>query len=706
MENKKGQVTLIAPLQPFILASFRTWGGSKGAGRKRLARAKVTNFATSAIFLRNPYALLSFQLANSNIFKGITLIFFFFQSWSPVYAGYRYIDSLERAAASKNMDTNVVVALNLLSDEYLGIDDVRSAFYARKSLAISKKIDFEVGVNWALSNLGISFDYRDQLDSALYYFEQAREYGLEKSNPLNVGKAELNIGAAYLVRGYYRPAAEALFKAAFIMEKINNLKLLSRALNNLGMVFRGMKNYDTSRDYYQRSLLIKKVLGDTSGVITAYINLSSLYSQRPDYDSVIYTAKEAYRLSLLYGSILDAALSQFSLAKGYWGKNDLQSMESSLENGWNYLMEAGGNDYYLSDYFILLMDFEIKKGSWNKAYKAGEDAVKLAEAYEKNDNLKGLYYNMADVALKLGLFKDAADWMRKSVILTDTLFALETQRQVNEMSIYHKIREREEENQNLKVQRNLEYLRAEVSLRQRNILFFALLIFLVLLLTIVWLFYQKRAANKVLEENRKQLEIAVDQKDTLLKELHHRVKNNLQVVTGLLDLQMSRIHDEEVIKALNEGKNRIRSMALIHQKLYRTDDLKSVNMKEYIENLMGELERSFALPGKEVRLDITANEVRMDIDKAIPLGLILNELVTNSFKYAFKDLELGVITVKLFKEGDKTHLFVSDNGPGYQVSEGAPKTSLGLRLVNMLVKQIGGKVEFNHIRGTQVKIVF
>lgn len=204
------------------------------------------------------------------------------------------------------------------------------------------------------------------------------------------------------------------------------------------------------------------------------------------------------------------------------------------------------------------------------------------------------------------------------------------------------------------------------------------------------------------------LQAMLTEKEVLLKEIHHRVKNNLQIVYSLLRLQSRRISDPQIVGLLLDSQNRVKSIALIHEKLYQSKDLAKINLKEYIPNLVTSIFSSYKLGSNSIDLNVQVDNLSLDIDTAIPCGLIINELVSNALKYAFPDQQDGVITVDL--SGQTSHqvtLSIGDNGIGlpdnFSFSQ-AP--SLGLRLVKDLTSQLNGELKIDRNQGTQFTITF
>lgn len=211
-------------------------------------------------------------------------------------------------------------------------------------------------------------------------------------------------------------------------------------------------------------------------------------------------------------------------------------------------------------------------------------------------------------------------------------------------------------------------------------------------------------SERKLSEQR--LETSLHEKEVLLKEIHHRVKNNLQVVSSMLSLQSMHVGNQDTSILFHESRDRIKSMALIHEKLYQSTDLARINFSEYVYNLTTYLSRSYCIQ-QPIRMEVESPEVSLGIDLAIPCGLIINELVSNSLKYAFPGGRGGVIRVSIRREGQAYILLVSDNGVGIPDQVDYRNTSsLGLQLVNTLVDQLEGSIQLNKAEGTSFTIKF
>ena len=210
-----------------------------------------------------------------------------------------------------------------------------------------------------------------------------------------------------------------------------------------------------------------------------------------------------------------------------------------------------------------------------------------------------------------------------------------------------------------------------------------------------------------LKKSEQKLKESVEQKEVLLREVHHRVKNNLQVINSILKLQASFIDDSKAILAMSECQDRIKSMAFIHESLYQSNDLAKVNFSEYLSTLCNNLLYSYQVDREKVLLDLNVSEITLSLDTGISCGLIVNELISNALKYAFVNANKGVINVSLKKKGKGHLLIVEDNGAGFpDAVDFRNSHSLGLQLVLGLVDQIDGEIELKKEGGSKFIITF
>jgi two-component sensor histidine kinase len=216
------------------------------------------------------------------------------------------------------------------------------------------------------------------------------------------------------------------------------------------------------------------------------------------------------------------------------------------------------------------------------------------------------------------------------------------------------------------------------------------------------------ALNRIVYELN--LENIIHEKELLLKEVHHRVKNNMQVIISLISLQASRQSDEKLRDILNETQNRVRTMALVHEKLYSSDNFTSININAYIKSLVPMLLTSYRVDKSKIRVEIDALDTFFDLNTAIPLAQLVNEVLSNVFKHAFKKGDEGLVRISLSPDAELKNRFIlkiSDNGSGLPSDAVYPHGGhLGFQLIDALAKQLRGRITFSNGGGVSIEIVF
>ncbi|MFS4418079.1 sensor histidine kinase [Maribacter sp. 2307ULW6-5] len=305
----------------------------------------------------------------------------------------------------------------------------------------------------------------------------------------------------------------------------------------------------------------------------------------------------------------------------------------------------------------------------------------------KQNRLYAAYYD------KTGNFESATDYLKQNLRIRDSLD--DNAARIKKQQLATVVAQEEAYSRKVieEQKRALEKSRMDIADKDKSInLVFITLVFLLMgLAALVYAYLRSVKTQRLIADQKQIIENALVEKDSLLKEIHHRVKNNLQMVSSLLSLQTKNTRSKAAIEALEEGKSRVKAMALIHQKLYQNEDLSFIEMQGYIESLINSIQSVYKKGGHNINITIDAEGVELDIDRAIPFGLILNELVSNSFKYAFPhDEDNGKIYIHLRKpKGQEGFFEYTDNGVGLpEDTEERAGSSMGIRLMNRLANQL------------------
>lgn len=483
----------------------------------------------------------------------------------------------------------------------------------------------------------------------------------------------------------------------------------------------------------------KKDLGITSN-IAFYDIYSSLGLHRKAMEDYIMETKKAIKDDDFYGlaqyhnnignylrldKSTSVALTKYKEAKGYIDVflNNIANVktESEIING-NYL--RGIIEGNIGRCYLQLKQFEeaipyldsgiatINEYNTGKfSTEAVEFKLELADCYLQLENYEMVekYLNSTNPSIKIDNIlkknrllatyydktndpKNALIYLKRNAVIQDSLNNSESSLKKQQLAAVF--------GQDLANTRSMIDEQKEALERSRkdmqakderiNFVFISLVFTLLGFAGMFYAYLRSIKTQRLIAEQKHIIENSLVEKDSLLKEIHHRVKNNLQMVSSLLSLQTKNTKSKAAIEALEEGKSRVKAMALIHQKLYQNDDLSVIEMQGYIESLINSIQSVYKKGGHNINITIDAEGVELDIDRAIPFGLVLNELVSNSFKYAFpEDDENGKIYIHIRKNAEQGFFEYTDNGVGLpEDTDERANASMGIRLMNRLVNQL------------------
>jgi two-component sensor histidine kinase len=399
----------------------------------------------------------------------------------------------------------------------------------------------------------------------------------------------------------------------------------------------------------------------------------------------VKTENQIIKARLLKGKIIGNLGKCHADLKNF--KKAISNLKESVEVISEYRMgvhssELVENTLYLADCYLQTDDVEKAKSLLDKDFRFLQSDYIL-----KRNRLLAAYYD------KKGDFENSLYYYKKNIRVRDSIASSE--QTINSQQL-EAIVQSELENSKalyLESKQNLELKSIEMEKLDStiSIVYISLIFVLLGFAGLVYAYLRSIKVQRIIVKQKHIIEASLVEKDSLLKEIHHRVKNNLQMVSSLLSLQTKNTRSKAAIQALEEGKSRVKAMALIHQKLYQNDDLSVIEMQGYIESLVNSIQSVYKKGGHKININIDAEGVELDIDRAIPFGLILNELVSNSFKYGFPDDEqTGQIFIHLRKEEGLDGFFeYTDTGVGMPEDvEERSESSMGIRLMKRLVNQL------------------
>ena len=567
------------------------------------------------------------------------------------------------ASSERNQDTLAIInTYEKIADLYEECGNLNLVItYLNKKQMLEKQIGNQI--SWINTNLRITLIYGNKGD-----YKKATKLGIktlvfaEKLNHKpSIIRALLNIGGLYFDQVNYKKALQYTEKAAsLITQSIDEVTKIS-ALNNLASMQIILEEYEKGTENLQKVIDIASKLDDQQLLAKVYSNLGQAYRKSKKFDKAINYSTMSLSMAQKYSDKITAATAACNLGIVY----DQLNLH-------------------------------------HKAITFGELSVKISEKSGSLYTIKQVTGSLYDIYKNAKKYKKALAIYEKYIAVSDSLINLENQSALAEQEIqYHYDKKRFQDSITHTQQQQLNLLKLDAAKaeeeKNRYLLYFVSLLSMLLAFIGCRAYCRKRSMNKKLRWQN-------DNKSAIIKEIHHRVKNNLQVINGLLLLQSREIKDEKVIESFKEAQNRVLSMALLHEKMYLTDDLQNIDIKEHITFLVNDLVKNNVID-KDITTNLKIENINIGIKTLVPLGLIINEVITNAVKYAFTNQDKGIIMVHLEQVNDKTYkMLIGDNGNGFNTPKSS--TGMGSMLIENFTKQLGGSLSILNQPGTVYEIFF
>ncbi len=590
-----------------------------------------------------------------------------------------------------------------------------------------KKVENDSVKYTMLNDLSYYWHTRN-LNTAMNFTKEGLRITAEKKDTVWEGRFQVTQGAILL-------RMEKLDSALVVLESAKN-KIAKKDMpflyTQMGYVYERKGLLARAADYAVESLRMGEILNDKRAIALAYSDLSNLFWKQSKYQQGLNYGLRSLEIFEQTGvQDLDYDFTLYVVGNNQMA---LEEYEEALKNYEHAIAIGERYGFYnnLSDIYISLVDLYSVLGDYNSAVLAGQNALKYAELLDNNfmhmrswlaigklQNLQGKYisaihslekciaiatddfgdeFYLSQAYENLGKAYAGSHNYEKAYLafeeydrLKNAIFTAEADRRISLLQTEFDVAEKEstilvQENQ-LKKQRSRQTMISIIA---------ALLLFILVLL------YKTVQSNK---RKNNLLQLQNKEKEFLLKEIHHRVKNNLEIVSSLLALQSEQITDKQVRDAMQKSQHRVHSMSMIHQKLYQSKSMSAIEMKEYFANLGNYIVDTFGAR-ERICVECKMDRLELDVDTAVPIGLIVNELLTNSLKYAFPNGEKGRVIIKLSEKQGHLFLEVSDNGIGKPLSGTNEGTGFGTQLVSLLTKQLEGNMSLTVKDGTAVSFEF
>jgi two-component system, sensor histidine kinase PdtaS len=596
--------------------------------------------------------------------------------------------------------------------------------YNHLALDLIKNTDAQSPLNFNVyRSLGYVYEENNRYPEAIKEYEKALKIA-ENKLPLSQ-KLEIYNDWALIHKkmGQYDVTHDYHLLTIQEAEKSGNYEMCEIGYNGLGTMYALVNDYDKAILYYHKSIEAAEKWGNKAGVVLTNQNISELYLDSKHLDMALQSIAKTYDLAVISGDSirLGAVLTIYGKIETALGKLDQASLKFQKAQA---IFEKHGEKPRLADLFLSVgniyfqqkkyietqqyfqkclslepyftpafaANFYHKQGQLYAAQGLNDKALAVlnksllqAENLGLNDISKEVHLELSKVLNILGKYNEAYKHLLDANKLSEKLFDEALKKNMNESKLKLDI-------QKLDLQIEAQKKALEQSFWTRLILG----LFSVILLGLLYYTWRQMKAKQ-----KAQLSA-----ELMMKELHHRVKNNLQTITSIMRLQARNINDPSVSLVLSESRSRLEAISMIHQQLYRNEGVQTVNFKQFLEDLIEKLRFAYNFNHKPFDVSINLENDYWDVDMAMPLGLIINELLTNSFKYAYSSSQV-VIKPHLTININSTELYYADNGNGLPETFSVDTTNtFGIQLITSMAHQLMAKYSFGNNDGMYFKLLF
>lgn len=582
------------------------------------------------------------------------------------------------------------------------------------------------------------------MNETIGYFQKARSLYLQYNQPLEAARILADIAG---IRSTFKQfdTAEIELMQVLTQYKEAGYRKLQPIYRDLYDLHRAKGNYYRAMAYLMEAIKSMSVESDTRQAASYYELAAECNIAVKKYEEAIgwirksmEIYKSAMHLELLLAQVLitlNRTDEAWLLLKKYSNEQPSEVESGSWQLNWTlalYYNKINSNEQAIRHYLkaIAINDndpkIEYLYNDWSVKCNNGvaEIYLKISKPANAEKYLKSTAYILKHAKTSLdpvllvdyfglqykydmatGNHAAAVKNLERKIQIQDSLFTADKDKQLAELNIQYETAQKEQSIKNLQIQTTAQQAEMKNANLQRNITIAGILVMIVVSLLFYRNYQQKKKANTIISDQNSQLQHLVSEKEWLLKEVHHRVKNNLQTIISLLQSQAMYLSDD-ALQANQISKNRIYAMSLIHQQLYKTEDMKSIDMAVFLPELLDNLAESFGTERK-IKFSRAISPVRLGISQAIPVALIINEAVTNAIKYAFPDDRSGRIDISMHRTGEAITLVVADDGIGIDPAIiGKETNSLGMKLLNGLTEDIDGAITIENNHGTTISIEF
>jgi len=557
-----------------------------------------------------------------------------------------------------------------------------SAKYLHKAYKAATQIQDHTLSGQASNNLGILYNKIGEPDSAIQYYHFALQAYQYAGDTVRTTRTKINLAIYYKDQELYPEALNLALDAALNLEKEPPDKPLGSCYSTIAVLYGRLKNTEQALHFHRKAIEIRQQINNQSGVAQSYNNIAILFADTHQYDSAMKYYQLAMDIKRELNDPGEIASTLHNLGELALQQNKLHEAETYLQESLQLKRQTNDPSGIVRS-LNTLGKLELQLNNLNQARQYLAQAEELANTLHHLGQLRDNYTLQVELYNKQNKFQQAFTYAQRLLQVNDSLLNKDKMDQLMRMRIRYAEERAQQQITLLEKERSIQH--AELKLRQSWII---ALTGAVILLAIIGALSIRQA--RLIRKNKAHVE-------TLLQELHHRVKNNLQIMSGMLTLQSAGLTDPQAIQTIKTTEGRVNAMALIHKKLYGQQPSRQLPLREYLTELVNEQAYAYGL-NERALVKLKISDVNLDVDKLIPLGLIVNELVSNAFKHAFQNHDSPELILEAKATGEQLKVIIADNGRGLPTE--TQEQSFGLKLVNLLIREARGTIEHHPENGT------
>ena len=608
--------------------------------------------------------------------------------------GNSQLDSLKSVIANTANNEQRVAAYNALIESIPWETPDSTLKYCELFLS-------EPDIEKDLSSLGNIYYYlgrgnrsKGEYKTALENFEKSQKVYLSIPDSVNIAKSGYQLGILNLFQGNMEVSLRHLTKSLELYQQVGTQNDIADMYNALASYYSDNDQMEDATKKYKEALAIYSSENDTSGMANVHANLGMTYTQLKQFDLARQHLMKQGRLDSLLNSNWGLGFHYDFMGYMYqeMGDNNLALLWYKRALGIRKLEKS---HYNICESNLSIASVLNELGKQSRALPYLEEVLNYQDAHSSLSQEQRAHETLSDCYAALGEYRLALEHHKQLKTVSDSIYRKDQLAEIASMEAAIKKAELDAEIISLSNDKSIAEMKVG---EQRKLVYGSLLSSSLFMVLGLGLFYYYRKAKS----QNKEIETALKEKDILLREIHHRVKNNLQIISSVLSLQSRQSRNSSIQQAINEGRNRVRSMALIHQNLYQRENLTGVCVDKYLEKLVQELFHTYNINREVISLELNVQNMDLDVDTMIPLGLVINELVSNSLKHAFAEDEQGSIALSLIEDEGSLVLTVQDSGKGTTEEEIFSSNSFGNRLIKAFSQKLKADFKIVNDNGTRI----